>query len=387
MLNLQREYAIFERKIVESTRNVMKSLQEYRAEDKFISDHAVQSIMEAFNKLEPDSELKVFLERRQCELVPDNAAYKDLNDITQPNQKNPLVIPCKVGYLERKTFVTKNWVEHKYVLTPSGFLHEYKTEKDFPCHPEVTIFLPQTTVVSKSTSMHHDYIFEVRGRKSSKGMLMKTLERDKTYAFRTRTGEEMQTWMDLMTPFVHQFRPSVPYEPEPYMQPINSTNADIISRSSTWGSEAPDNDLTQPSSYENQQQHLADTSESGEAAVSASSANMKTEQEPHTAITSTSHMDQAAAEVSDISLEPEKVQEISESEKTEEIDQHNPFADHAAISYPETKVTATVAGNTQWADQPNPIEGKIPVNLYDQSEAAPKSQAQENQKMPGSFMV
>ncbi|KAH8547993.1 hypothetical protein BGW37DRAFT_406094, partial [Umbelopsis sp. PMI_123] len=206
MLNLQREYAIFERKMIDNAKLVLHSLQEYRTEDKYLTDHTVHMIMDTFNNLDSDCETTVFFDRRQGELVPDNAAYKDLNNITYENRSHPLVIPCRVGFFERKTFVTKNWVEHKYALTPSGFLHEYKSEKDFPCNPEKSIFIPHTTVVGKESNVHHDYIFEIRGRNNSKGKIMKTLDRDKTYVLRTRTGDEMQAWMDILTPMSHQFR-------------------------------------------------------------------------------------------------------------------------------------------------------------------------------------
>jgi hypothetical protein len=377
MLNLQREYAIFERKIVENTRHVLHSLQEYRTEDKFLSDHTVQSITDTFNKLESDCEHKVFFDRKQCELVPDNASYRDLNHATFHNQEDPLVIPLKVGYMERKTFVTKNWVEHKYVLTPSGFLHEYRTEKDFPCHPELSIFIPQTTVVGKSTNQHHDYMFEIRGRNNSKGKLMKTLERDKTYVLRTRTGEEMQSWMDLMTPMAHQFRPSVPYEPEPHMQPMNATNTDAISspnnwansasyqppsRSSTWGSTNIDNDAIQASTYD---------------------------KDAVTDGVDRSGMEEATAGVSHMNMQPENIQQTDESEKEEVTDQHNPFADQATMHQNETEpqAVAPAPARAPEYEQPNPIQGKLPITLYDQSEPTPQIGPQANQPMPGSFTI
>lgn len=206
---------------------------------------------------------------------------------------------------------------------------------------------------------------------------MKTLERDKTYVLRTRTGEEMQSWMDLMTPLAHQFRPSVPYEPEPHMQPMNSTNADAISspnnwasspsykppsRSSTWGSTNIDNDATQASTYD---------------------------KDAVTDGVDRSGMEEATAGVSHMNMVPENIQQTNESEKEEVIDQHNPFADHATMQQNETEPQAVAPASARAPEyeQRNPIQGKIPITLYDQSESTPQIGAQENQPMPGSFTI
>jgi len=372
MLNLQSEYSIFERKIIENTRNVLRTLEEYRTQDNTITDHTVHMIMETFNKLDADCEYKVFSERRQGDLVPQNATYRDLNDISYADQHHPLVIPVKIGYLERKTFVTKNWAEHKYALTPTGFLHEYKSEKDFPCNAEVSIFIPQTTVVEKNTNMSHDYIFEIRGRNNSKGKFMKTLEREKTYMFRTRTAEEMQVWMDLLTPMSHQFRPSVPHDPEPHMQPINTNYDEVISHSSTWGSSVAETDLHQ---------------RNASVANNEQPTGVGIEQPELDCVNTKQAVEETEAGVSDISLEPDKIQEAPqarESDKTEAYDEHNPFSDptHTTVEEPSTKEILA-----EGQDVPNPTKARIPVTLYDQSESTPTTQIQENQHMPGSFML
>ncbi|KAI9289687.1 hypothetical protein BC943DRAFT_356640 [Umbelopsis sp. AD052] len=390
MINLQGEYAIFERKIVENARSVIRSLLEYKTQDQYLTDHTVKTIMDNFDNLEADCEYKVFFERHQKELVPANAAYRNLNDIQYENQKHPLVMPSKVGFIERKTFVTKNWVEHKYALTPTGYLHEYRSEKDFPCNPEKSIFIPHTTVVGREDNMHHDYIFEIRGRNNSKGKLMKSLDRDKNYILRTRTGDDMQAWMDLLTPMSHQFRPSVPHEPEPYQQPINSTNVEVMSRSNTWASSPMDEHGDTASRADTwasiPEDHLrledaytaADRSNSDQA--SAGIANMGIHDQQ--AMPQTTEMNDMAGQSAN-SMQPgmQQYDQMDHNEKTQ-ADEHNPFVPH------EQESNGMAQNNSDRGNKgkSSVAQGKLPISLFDQDET-PQTEVQKNQPMPGTLML
>ncbi|KAI8578752.1 hypothetical protein K450DRAFT_245321 [Umbelopsis ramanniana AG] len=392
MINLQGEYAIFERKIIENARSVMLSLQEYKTQDKYLTDQTVKSIMDTFNNLDADCEYKVFFERRQGELVPDNAAYRNLNDIHYENQNHPLVMPCKVGFIERKTFVTKNWVEHKYALTPTGYLHEYRSEKDFPCNPEKSIFIPHTTVIGREDNMHHDYIFEIRGRNNSKGKLMKTLDRDKNYILRTRTGGDMQAWMDLLTPMSHQFRPSVPHEPEPYQQPINSTNVEVMSRSNTWASSPLDqhgDTLSRADTWASvpedqlriEDSHAANRSSSEQAAAGISNMDINGQQAnvvPQNAGTN----DMVGQSPTSMQPGTQQFDQMDHGEKTQ-ADEHNPFVPHQQESNSMAQNNAEPGAD--YKGKASVAQGKLPVSLFDQDET-PKTEVQRNQTMPGTLM-
>lgn len=390
MINLQGEYAIFERKIVENTRSVMRSLQEYKSQDAYLTDHTVNTIMDTFSNLDADCEHKVFFERRQNELVPANAAYRNLNDIHYENQTHPLVMPCKVGFLERKTFVTKNWAEHKYALTPSGYLHEYKSEKDFPCNPEMSIFIPHTTVVGKEDHMHHDYIFEIRGRNNSKGKLMKTLDRDKNYLLRTRTGEEMQAWLDILTPMSHQFRPSVPHEPEPHMQPVNSTNVEVMSRSNTWAS-SPMSDRGDLASQADTWASLPDDQLHNEGAyashrsstdqAAAGFSSMDINGQPSVTASHNTESDHVVEQQA-VHVQPQTQQydQMDHNEKTQ-ADEHNPFVQHQQ----DPDVLHQNDADMGNSGKSMAVQGKIPVTLFDQDETS-QTEVERNQTMPGTLM-
>ncbi|KAG2173817.1 hypothetical protein INT43_005237 [Umbelopsis isabellina] len=408
MLNLQKEFAIFERQLVDNTRNVLRSFQDYRTDGKILSDHTVHMIMDTFDKLEADCEYKVFSVRRQGELVPENAGYKNPADITFENQHHPLVQPIKTGYLERRTFVTKNWSEHRYILTPTGYLHEYKNDKDFPTHPDVSIFIPQTTVTGKNTNMHQGYVFEIRGKNNSaKNKFMKSLERDKTYVLRARNGEDMQVWMDLMTPMSHQFRASVPHEPEDFQQPMNFTNPEVMSRASTWGSttggshagsDLQDRNLSPVASptalsptaeehgFEDHgvERHGVDNSEHAEnndisRGVSEMSMDEGQAQEVPAGVLTDTNALQKEQEV------------VPEADKTEILDENNPFVDQDTSSSADMDLGqpgATQEESNQVDESQDTTHGgmhygtaaRIPVTLFDQSEPA-----EQTQSMPGAF--
>lgn len=433
MLNLQKEFAITERQLVENTRIVLRSFKDYRTQGNMVSDNTVHRIMDIFEKLEADCEHKVFSARRQGEMIPENAGYKDPADITFENQHHPLVKPIKTGYLERKTFVTKNWSENRYILTPTGYLHEYKNEKDYPTHPDVSIFIPQTTVAGKNTNMHQGYVFEIRGKNNSaKSKFMKSLERDKTYVMRARDGEDMQAWMDLMTPMSHQFRASVPHEPEDFQQPMNATNPEVMSRSSTWGSTTggsyAGNDLqdrslspvASPTALSpTWEEHGAEEQVSEEHGVEATGFKESGVEESaveghgveghgfqesehaenHDISRGVSEMTMDESQASEQPVETvtntnvlHQEQEVApQTDETEILDEHNPFVDQGTSSSadmdlgqagaaPENIAQADEFQNNTHGGMHYGTSARIPVTLFDQSEPA-----EQTQSMPGAF--
>ena len=120
IVNLQDEVHLFEQNLVENIRDIAHRLQNFRME-KLESRKVFGQVTATLNTITRDTEWNEFVRRNAGNLISDKAAYKTDQDISYPNQNHDLVQPIKVGLLERKSGLMRNWTEGLYVLTPGRF--------------------------------------------------------------------------------------------------------------------------------------------------------------------------------------------------------------------------------------------------------------------------
>ncbi|KAI8140670.1 hypothetical protein BJV82DRAFT_519699 [Fennellomyces sp. T-0311] len=206
ILNLQSEIHMFEQGLVESIRNITQQLQEFRME-KLESHSVFGHVTTTFNTVDCDTEWNEFVRRNAGNLISPNAAYKSDQDISYPNQNHDLVQPVKVGLLERRSGIMRNWTEGLYVLTPAGFLHSYKSTRQFdadPQSPEVSIFVPHTNINCSRNydSMYQEHCFEIRGKNAQSLVGM-----EKSFTLRAQDPTDLQDWFNKLVQMSDRFRP------------------------------------------------------------------------------------------------------------------------------------------------------------------------------------
>ena len=116
-MNLQHEVHVFESNLVESIRSITHHLQQFRVE-KLEAYSAFGQVMATIDSMSSETEWDEFARRNTGNLISDDAPFRTDADITYPNQNHDLVQPIKVGLLERRSGLMRNWVEGLYVLTP-----------------------------------------------------------------------------------------------------------------------------------------------------------------------------------------------------------------------------------------------------------------------------
>ncbi len=123
-----------------------------------------------------------------------------INSINYPGKEDPSVIAVHTGYFERKERFTCTYRESYFVLTPSGFLHEYSSSDPAQATlPLFSLFLPLCTFGPAAGSSIKSHKFHIDGRKDGAGSV-KTgslrIGRPGKYAwnFRVRSHEDMMEW-------------------------------------------------------------------------------------------------------------------------------------------------------------------------------------------------
>ena len=142
-----------------------------------------------------DFEWNGFVQRNTHILIDPNAPPRNLSTISFPNQDHASTQPLIAGSLERKSKMLKKYESGYYVVTPSKFLHEFKTDDDFARDPvpENALYLPDCTVGAIDGAK-----FNVRGKDVSKGKLGNKISMTHELAFRAHTAHDAALWWEVI---------------------------------------------------------------------------------------------------------------------------------------------------------------------------------------------
>lgn len=165
--------------------------------------------------VQPTTEWIAFAARSDHLLDPDTP-LRNPEAISYPGKDDPSVIPVHQGILERKSRFTKSYKEGFYVLTPAGYLHEYRSsDRAKNPHPELSVFLPECTLGAPSTnhSRSHKFHLETGGGGAGAGIAKRkgpaALAGKSSYTFRGRSHDEMMEWWNDAKQLSKVYRASI----------------------------------------------------------------------------------------------------------------------------------------------------------------------------------
>ncbi|KAI9274613.1 hypothetical protein BDA99DRAFT_601763 [Phascolomyces articulosus] len=265
ILRLQKEVMISEQRIVQEFRQLCQDMITIQEQQTCLGiDQHLQHIMQTIDQLQADGDWNDFVQRFKHHLISDHARYRHPNQLHYTNHAHPLLQPVFASRMERNSSVLHRWHEHIYVLTPAGFLHEYRNPRTYPGRPDTTVFIPHYNVSTLSTNLHHNLIFQLqraavppntrnplslsrtnttassstsltsRSSSSSSAMSDKHYQnvikttRSKTLTFRAKSAPDMQAWLEHLTELSYRYRPSVSYNAPAFLQPSNATNPEYF---------------------------------------------------------------------------------------------------------------------------------------------------------------
>jgi hypothetical protein len=108
-----------------------------------------------------------------------------------------------------------------YVVTPSKFLHEFKTDDDFAKDPvpELSLYLPDCMVGAVSGQK-----FNVKGKDVSKGKLGSSFSMSHEIQFKAHTPQAANQWWDIIRQAAGSVTTEVPEGSVP-VSPVASNNS------------------------------------------------------------------------------------------------------------------------------------------------------------------
>ncbi|OSX59140.1 hypothetical protein POSPLADRAFT_1151935 [Postia placenta MAD-698-R-SB12] len=205
LLLTQSSSALFEASLIQALQSAWATFAEWRTRmDNSIRD--TWNILERdMSGLPPDREWIAFA-AREDHLVDPETPLRDPENIHYPSKEDPSVIPVHIGLLERKKRYTRTYRESYYVLTPSGFLHEYaSSDPALADKPLWSLFLPLCTLGPPSAPSAKSHKFHIEERKDGTGSVktgsfrgltssFRSTNNGRAWAFRGRSHDDMMEW-------------------------------------------------------------------------------------------------------------------------------------------------------------------------------------------------
>ncbi|KAG9627253.1 PH domain-containing protein, partial [Aureobasidium melanogenum] len=143
----------------------------------------------------PDFEWNGFVQRNNQVLIDPNAPPRTMSNISFPNQNHRATEPLIAGSLERKGKLLKKYESSFWVITPSRYMHEFKTDDDFAKDPvpETSLYLPDCMIGALDGLK-----FQVKGKDVSGSSIGNKLSMSHEYAFKAHTPQDATKWYEVL---------------------------------------------------------------------------------------------------------------------------------------------------------------------------------------------
>ncbi|KAJ3871394.1 hypothetical protein F5051DRAFT_457094 [Lentinula edodes] len=142
----QANSASFEEGIVQAIQGAWATYEEWRVRMTANVERHYAGVASAFAGLDPTVEW-VSLSARTDHLLDPETPLREPRFIRYPCKDDPCVVGVHEGVLLRKRRYVRRWREARYVLTPAGFLHEFRDDNaDDVETPVFSLFLPECTL-------------------------------------------------------------------------------------------------------------------------------------------------------------------------------------------------------------------------------------------------
>ncbi|KAF2224536.1 hypothetical protein BDZ85DRAFT_261133 [Elsinoe ampelina] len=194
LLTVQNSFAQFEAHVVQTFQDAINQFNQTVGHQADQQRTMYGDITANSSAIKPDFEWNGFLQRNSQVMIDPNGPSRRIDDVKFPNQDHRSTQPMIAGSLERKSKILKKYETSFYVVTPSKFLHEFKTDDDFAKDPtpENSLYLPDCVVGALDGVK-----FQVKGKDASKGFASKfSMSHD--FQFKAHTPNDAQKWHEII---------------------------------------------------------------------------------------------------------------------------------------------------------------------------------------------
>lgn len=219
LLSVQNQFSQFEAHLVQTIQQGMGQFNQVVSHQAEATRNMYGDMVSTSQRMNPTFEWNGFVKRNNETLIDPNQPQRSLSNIAFPNQDHKATKPLIAGSLERKSGLIKSWSTGYYVVTPSKYLHEFKTDDDFAKdpQPENSLYLPDCMIGAVDGVK-----FNVRGKDASKSKIASKMSRGHEFAFKAHTPQDAQKWHQIIASVAGQSNDEMPESDTAPSSPVES---------------------------------------------------------------------------------------------------------------------------------------------------------------------
>jgi hypothetical protein len=194
MIQVQNNFAQFEAHIIQTIQQGVAQFNQVTSNQAEQTRNMYGDMAANGQQITPNFEWEGFIQRNNNILIDPNSPKRKVENITFANQDHASTRPLIAGSLERKGTMLKRYDAGFYVVTPSRYLHEFKSDDDFAKDPtpENSLYLPDCLIGAVDGVK-----FNIKGKDASKGAMSK-MSMSHEYRFKAHTPADAQKWHDVI---------------------------------------------------------------------------------------------------------------------------------------------------------------------------------------------
>jgi hypothetical protein len=195
LISVQNSFAQFEAHVVQTLQHGLGQFMQV------VNNQAEQTkimygdMVGTAQRIPLDFEWNGFVQRNNQVLIDPSAPARTVANVHFPNMDHQSTQPVISGALERKGKIMRSYDTNYYVVTPSKFLHEFKTDDDFAKEPvpELSLYLPDCVIGGINGQK-----FNVKGKDVSKGKVGNTFSMSHELQFKAHTPQAANQWWEII---------------------------------------------------------------------------------------------------------------------------------------------------------------------------------------------
>ncbi|KAI8931517.1 hypothetical protein NX059_011176 [Plenodomus lindquistii] len=195
LISVQNSFAQFEAHILQTIQHGMAQFLQVVTTQAEHTKAAYGDMVGTSQRIPLDFEWSGFIQRNNQVLIDPSAPPRNISQVSFPNQNHKSTQPLIAGSLERKGKIMRSYDTNYYVVTPSKFLHEFKTDDDFAKDPtpETSLYLPDCIIGAVNGNK-----FNVKGKDVSGGKIGGAFSMSHEMQFKAHTPQAAAQWWEII---------------------------------------------------------------------------------------------------------------------------------------------------------------------------------------------
>lgn len=196
ILGVQNSFQQFEAYILQTVQTALDQFHQIMGGQLDRQRAMYADVLGTAQRIPPDFEWINFCVSNDAKLVNPDSPPREFAHISFPNQDHRSTQAVLEGTLERRSrAVLKGFSSGYYVITPAGYLHEFKDDDDFrkDPSPELSLYLPDCTIGTIEGAK-----FSVKGRDVSNGKVGNAFHATTELNFKASTPSNAEKWYSVI---------------------------------------------------------------------------------------------------------------------------------------------------------------------------------------------